>query len=182
MDVAMVGLGRMGGNMARRLLRGGHHVVVWNRTYAKAQELAAEGAAAVRELSDVVAALAAPRVLWLMLPHGEPTQAGHRRAGAAAGRGRHPHRRRQLVLQGRHRPRRRPCRARAALPRRGHQRRRLGSAGRLLHDDRRRAQRLRAHRADARDAGAQRARLRLHGWRTARATSSRWSTTASSTA
>ena len=74
MDVAMVGLGRMGGNMARRLLRGGHRVVVWNRTYAKAQELASEGAEPVRELSDVVAALAVPRVVWLMLPHGETTQ------------------------------------------------------------------------------------------------------------
>ncbi|HEY5168293.1 MAG TPA: NAD(P)-binding domain-containing protein, partial [Thermoleophilia bacterium] len=44
MEVAMVGLGRMGGNMARRLLRGGHRVVVWNRTYAKSEELGAEGA------------------------------------------------------------------------------------------------------------------------------------------
>jgi 3-hydroxyisobutyrate dehydrogenase-like beta-hydroxyacid dehydrogenase len=43
MDVAMVGLGRMGGNMARRLLRGGHRVVVWNRTYAKAEELGRSG-------------------------------------------------------------------------------------------------------------------------------------------
>ena len=74
MDVAMVGLGRMGGNMARRLLRGGHRVVVWNRTFAKAEELAAEGAEAVRELADVAAALPAPRVIWLMLPYGDPTQ------------------------------------------------------------------------------------------------------------
>ena len=74
MDVAMVGLGRMGGNMARRLLRGGHRVVVWNRTYAKAQELESEGAQAVRELADVVGALPQPRVIWLMLPHGETTQ------------------------------------------------------------------------------------------------------------
>ena len=55
MDIAMVGLGRMGGNMARRLLRGGHRVVVWNRTYAKSEELASEGAEAVHELADVVA-------------------------------------------------------------------------------------------------------------------------------
>jgi 6-phosphogluconate dehydrogenase len=74
MDIAMLGLGRMGANMARRLLRGGHRVVVWNRTYAKAEELAAEGAEPVRELADVVAALPSPRVIWLMLPHGDPTQ------------------------------------------------------------------------------------------------------------
>ena len=43
MELAMVGLGRMGGNMARRLLRGGHRVVVWNRTFAKAQELEIDG-------------------------------------------------------------------------------------------------------------------------------------------
>ena len=74
MEMAMVGLGRMGGNMARRLLRGGHRVVVWNRTYAKAEELGTEGAEPVRELADVVAALSAPRVIWLMLPYGDPTQ------------------------------------------------------------------------------------------------------------
>jgi 6-phosphogluconate dehydrogenase len=73
MDVAMVGLGRMGGNMARRLLRGGHRVVVWNRTYEKAQELAAEGAEAVRELADLPAAIRAPRAIWVMLPYGTPT-------------------------------------------------------------------------------------------------------------
>ena len=75
MDVAMGGLGRMGGNMARRLLRGGHRVVVWNRTYAKAEELGAEGAEPVRSLGDVVAALPKPRVIWLMLPYGDATQA-----------------------------------------------------------------------------------------------------------
>ncbi len=74
MDIAMVGLGRMGANMARRLARGGHRVVVWNRTYAKAEELSAEGVEAVRELADVVKALPQPRVIWLMLPYGAPTQ------------------------------------------------------------------------------------------------------------
>ena len=74
MEMAMLGLGRMGGNMARRLLRGGHRVVVWNRTYAKAEELGTEGAEPIRELADVVAALPMPRVIWLMLPYGAPTQ------------------------------------------------------------------------------------------------------------
>ena len=74
MDVAMIGLGRMGANMARRLLRGGHHVVVWNRTYEKAQELESEGATAVKELTDVPKALQGPRVLWFMLPHGQTTE------------------------------------------------------------------------------------------------------------
>jgi 6-phosphogluconate dehydrogenase len=74
MDVAMIGLGRMGANMARRLLRGGHRVVVWNRTYAKAQELESEGATAVKELTDVPKALQGPRVLWFMLPHGQTTE------------------------------------------------------------------------------------------------------------
>ncbi len=75
MDVAMVGLGRMGANMARRLLRDGHRVVVWNRTWARAEELGAEGAEPVRELADVVEALAPPRAIWIMLPYGDPTQA-----------------------------------------------------------------------------------------------------------
>ena len=75
MEVAMVGLGRMGGNMARRLLRGGHRVVVWNRTYSKAEELGAEGAEPVKQLTDVVKALRAPRAIWIMLPYGDATQA-----------------------------------------------------------------------------------------------------------
>jgi 6-phosphogluconate dehydrogenase len=74
MDVAMIGMGRMGANMARRLLRGGHRVVVWNRTYEKAQELESAGATAVRELTEVPKALSAPRVLWFMLPHGQTTE------------------------------------------------------------------------------------------------------------
>jgi 6-phosphogluconate dehydrogenase len=74
MDVAMVGLGRMGANMARRLLRDGHRVVVWNRHYEKAEELGGEGAEPVRELAELVPALPKPRVIWLMLPYGDPTQ------------------------------------------------------------------------------------------------------------
>jgi len=49
--------------------------VVWNRTHAKAEELGAEGAEPVRELTDVVKALEAPRAIWIMLPYGDATQA-----------------------------------------------------------------------------------------------------------
>jgi 6-phosphogluconate dehydrogenase len=59
--------------MARRLLRGGHEVVAYNRTRSKADELATEGAKAVGSLAEAVAALRAPRVAWVMLPAGDPT-------------------------------------------------------------------------------------------------------------
>jgi 6-phosphogluconate dehydrogenase len=70
MRLAMVGLGRMGRNMARRLARSGHEVVAWNRTQNKATALAAEEprVTAVQELADLAAALARPRLVWLMLP------------------------------------------------------------------------------------------------------------------
>ena len=74
MKIGMVGLGRMGGNMARRLRRGGVEVVAYNRSFDVAEALAKEtGAIAVRELKDLVAALPAPRIVWLMLPAGQAT-------------------------------------------------------------------------------------------------------------
>jgi 6-phosphogluconate dehydrogenase len=76
MELGLIGLGRMGANMAIRLLRGGHRVVVHNRTFEKARELAdAHGAVAARTLEELVGALPAPRVVWLMLPAGEATDA-----------------------------------------------------------------------------------------------------------
>jgi 6-phosphogluconate dehydrogenase len=74
MQIAIVGLGRMGMNMARRLLRGGHEVVVYNRTYAKTETMMAEGAAGCRELAELTDKLAAPRSVWVMLPEGQPTE------------------------------------------------------------------------------------------------------------
>ena len=70
MHLAMVGLGRMGLNMAKRLARGGHQVTAYNRTFAKARELAAEeqGVTPVETLEQLKQALAPPRVVWLMLP------------------------------------------------------------------------------------------------------------------
>lgn len=74
MKLAMVGLGRMGGNMALRLIRGGHELVVYNRTREKAQPHVDEGAVLADNYADVVAKLEGPRVVWLMLPAGETTE------------------------------------------------------------------------------------------------------------
>jgi len=75
MDIAMIGLGRMGGNMASRLLRGGHRVIVHNRSPEPVRAAVAEGAVGADSLEDMVAKLASPRVVWLMLPAGEVTEA-----------------------------------------------------------------------------------------------------------
>ena len=72
MDIAIVGLGRMGANMVRRLLQDGHRVVAHNRSREPIDELAAEGAVAAYELEDVVKQLKAPRAIWLMVPAGAP--------------------------------------------------------------------------------------------------------------
>ncbi len=74
MELAMIGLGRMGGNMATRLLRGGHRVVVYNRTPEPVRVAEAEGAVGAISLEDVVARLAPPRAIWLMLPAGQVTE------------------------------------------------------------------------------------------------------------
>ncbi len=75
MELAMYGLGRMGGNMAKRLVEGGHRVVVGNRSPGPVQELASEGAIGADSIEDVVSKLSAPRVVWLMLPAGDITEA-----------------------------------------------------------------------------------------------------------
>jgi 6-phosphogluconate dehydrogenase len=72
MQLAMIGLGRMGGNMTERLLRKGHSVVAYDRSpevVAKYQKLSATG---VNDLAAVVEALAARRVIWIMVPAGDP--------------------------------------------------------------------------------------------------------------
>jgi 6-phosphogluconate dehydrogenase len=74
MQCGMVGLGRMGANMARRLLRGGHEVVVTNRSSEPIEQLTAEGASGARTVSDLVERLHAPRAIWLSLPAGDVTE------------------------------------------------------------------------------------------------------------
>jgi 6-phosphogluconate dehydrogenase len=75
MQLGMIGLGRMGANIVRRLMRAGQSCVVYDRNPAPGQALAAEGAHAVDSLGALVAALAAPRTIWVMLPAGAPTEA-----------------------------------------------------------------------------------------------------------
>jgi 6-phosphogluconate dehydrogenase len=70
MQIAIAGLGRMGMNMARRLLRGGHEVVAWNRSPGKVKEMAAEGARPAFSFEELVGMLSPPRTVWLMLPAG----------------------------------------------------------------------------------------------------------------
>ncbi len=157
MQLGMIGLGRMGANMVRRLLRGGHTCVVFDVSAKSVAALAAEKATASTSLADFVAKLAKPRAIWLMVPAAvvdrtiaelvpllEPgdtiIDGGNsyyvddiRRAQELAPRA-------------------------DRLCRRRHQRRRLGARARLLHDDRRPGRRGAAPRPDLQDARARRGR------------------------
>jgi 6-phosphogluconate dehydrogenase len=68
----MIGLGRMGGNMTERLMRGGHTVVAYDRDPATVSKYQAMGAEAAKDLAQVVSRLSAPRVIWIMVPAGKP--------------------------------------------------------------------------------------------------------------
>src|SRR5215216_5639870 len=74
MDIGMVGLGRMGGNMVRRLLQGGHRVVAYDRSAEAVSGIAAEGATGAESVEKLVHALPSPRVVWVMVPSGAPTE------------------------------------------------------------------------------------------------------------
>jgi 6-phosphogluconate dehydrogenase len=74
MEIAMIGLGRMGGNMATRLLRRGHRVLVYDRSEDAIRASAADGAIGAHSLDELLRAFEQrPRVVWLMVPPGEPT-------------------------------------------------------------------------------------------------------------
>jgi 6-phosphogluconate dehydrogenase len=74
MQLGMIGLGRMGANIVRRVMKAGHECVVYNRSYEKVKELESEGAKGTKSLEDFVAALTKPRSAWVMLPAGEVTE------------------------------------------------------------------------------------------------------------
>ena len=75
MQIGVIGLGRMGWNISRRLMRAGHTPVVWDANKATVTELGGEGAVAASGLQDVVSKLTeTPRAIWVMLPHGKITE------------------------------------------------------------------------------------------------------------
>lgn len=74
MQIGMFGLGRMGANIVRRLLRDGHECVVYNRTPDKVKQLESEGAIGTTSLDDFVNQLTKPRVAWVMVPAGDATE------------------------------------------------------------------------------------------------------------
>ena len=142
MQLGMIGLGRMGANMVRRLLQGGHECVVFDtvaaggrRRWSKEKATGADVARGLRRASS-----RKPRAVWLMVPAAvvDKTIAD---LAAASRAGRHPHRRRQFLLRRRHPPREGARAEGHPLRRRRHERRRLGPGARLLHDDRRRGRR-----------------------------------------
>lgn len=74
MQLGMIGLGRMGANMVRRLMKGGHACVVYDRNQENTKKLVSEGAIAAVSLDELVAKLKRPRVAWIMVPAGSPTE------------------------------------------------------------------------------------------------------------
>ncbi|HET9369609.1 MAG TPA: decarboxylating 6-phosphogluconate dehydrogenase [Vicinamibacterales bacterium] len=73
MQLGMIGLGRMGANMTRRLLHGGHAMVAYDLSADRVRELAAEGATGATSVDDLIGKLQAPRAVWIMVPAGTPT-------------------------------------------------------------------------------------------------------------
>jgi 6-phosphogluconate dehydrogenase len=74
MELGMIGLGKMGSNMARRLLGGGHSVVAYDPVPQAVQDVAKQGASAAGSVSDLITRLAAPRAVWIMVPSGDATE------------------------------------------------------------------------------------------------------------
>jgi len=74
MKIGVVGMGRMGANISRRLMRGGHACVVYDRSREAVEAVAGDGAAGAADLADLVGRLEAPRAVWVMLPAGVATE------------------------------------------------------------------------------------------------------------
>ena len=106
MEIGFVGLGKMGMNMVERLRRDNHQIVAFDLDDAKRKEVSTFGADGVNSLKDLVARLAPPRGVWVMVPAGEPTDSTITATGGTARARRRDHRRRQHQLPRRRAPRR----------------------------------------------------------------------------
>ncbi len=87
MQLGVIGLGRMGGNIARRLMQGGHQCVVYDRDPKAVAELVKDGAIGAADLKEMLKALQPPRAVWVMLPAGAPTDATIMALGEVLGPG-----------------------------------------------------------------------------------------------
>jgi 6-phosphogluconate dehydrogenase len=74
MQIGIIGLGRMGANIARRLMHGGHECVVYDLNSASVAQLASEGAIGATSMDDLVDRLKKPKIVWIMVPAGKPTE------------------------------------------------------------------------------------------------------------
>ena len=145
MQLGMIGLGRMGANIVRRLMRDGHECVVYDVNEAAIAQLESEGATGARSLAEFAAKLTAPRAAWIMVPAAITRRHRRRARGACFERG-------DIIIDGGNSyyrddiDRAEALRAaRHPLRRRRHERRRLRPGARLLHDDRRRGRASSAH-------------------------------------
>ena len=128
MKLAMIGLGKMGANMARRLIRDGHEVVGYNLEAAVTDELAAEvGLIPAYSLAEVVGKLSAPLVAWVMVPSGKPTESVVSELSSSAQPGRSGGGWRKQQLQGDDAARQNVGRKGHRLCRCGYKRRHLGA-------------------------------------------------------
>ena len=161
MQLGMIGLGRMGANMVRRLLKGGHECVVFDMSPKAVAELVKEKAVGTASLAEFVKSLTKPRAVWLMVPAGvvDKTIADlvpHLEAGDILIDGGNSYYIDDIRRAKELAPKSHPlCRCR-------HQRRRVGPRARLLHDDRRRDRHGEAPRPDLHHAGARPRRHRAH--------------------
>ena len=159
MQLAMIGLGRMGANMVRRLIKGGHQCVVFDMSPKAVEDLARDKAVGASSLADLVRKLEKPRAVWLMVPAAvvDKTIADlvpHLESGDIlidGGNSYYVDDIRRANRAGVEGNQLRGCR---------NQRRRLGPGARLLHDDRRTGGGRAASRSDLQDAGARRRRHR----------------------
>ncbi|MFC1953286.1 phosphogluconate dehydrogenase (NAD(+)-dependent, decarboxylating) [Chloroflexota bacterium] len=87
MELGMVGLGRMGGNMVKRLLNGGHHIIAYDPDQQAVETAMQQGVVGAASLADLVSKLSLPRAIWIMVPSGEPTESAIHSLGTELAQG-----------------------------------------------------------------------------------------------